>query len=60
MSKRVKFTEQEAIALMSRLHEKGIISGWSITKSGYVRYFENTARVWRDFISYDLTRWAAH
>lgn len=58
MSKRVKFTEQDAIRIMADLHEKGIISGWSLTKSGYVRYHEVAAKVWRDFIPYDLIRWA--
>lgn len=58
MSKRVKFTEAQAIRIMSALHDKGIISGWNITKSGYVRYHEVAAKVWRDFNSYDLIRWA--
>lgn len=58
MSKRVKFTEQQAIRIMSALHARGIISGWNITRSGYVRYHEIAARVWRDFTAYDLHRWA--
>jgi len=58
MSKRVKFTEQRAIHIMADLHARGIISGWNISRAGYVRYHEVAAKVWRDFNSYDLIRWA--
>lgn len=53
----IKFgSESEAAAVMSPLNSAGKINGWDITKSGYVRYFDPQARVWRDLVPYDLTR----
>lgn len=57
--KRVKFANaQEAQEVMSSLHARGVITGWSDTRSGYVRYHDPIARVWRDLTHYDLQRWA--
>lgn len=57
MTKKIKMTEVEANQMMGFAMIDGHITCWNISKAGYVRYHDAVARVWRDLIQYDFTRW---
>ena len=57
MGKKIKLTEAEAIEMMGFAKTDGHIDGWTISKTGFVRYFDAKARVWRDLLQMDFDRW---
>ncbi|MEK1908201.1 MAG: hypothetical protein AAAB13_20705 [Pseudomonas sp.] len=57
MTKRYQFeSKQKMEATMAVLSKLGVVGAWTNIGERSCRYFDNKARVWRDFIAYDAER----
>lgn len=57
MAKRFQFeSKQQMENTMSRLSSDGKVGAWNNVGDRSCRYFDEKARVWRDFIGFDAER----